>query len=361
MFYERDTRVHSMDIFLTTDEALDFSREDDQLTREVRSPYRKEAPASIAEILPHSTAKATEGESPVAATVRGRNTTAPNKSSDKAVSTQESSNALVLSKLTSKNKISGRPLKVLVADDNLLIRTSLLNLLERWELNYCICDNGQAAWQHLQEESFDLVLIDLQMPLMDGHEVVACVRADDDGLNQQVPIVAMAGSTDEKSKKQMMTAGASLFVSKPLDPKVLFQIITELKIIPDHEQASLYTDVIDHEFLREIYDNDTAHLTVMLDLFLKNTPPALSAMEIAANHQNWDELEKAIHKIKPTFAMVGLQKVGELAETLEFKLSNQSTIVYNKIYTDFQKFRKAVDQAIKIISEQHKSIQDIIK
>lgn len=361
MFYERDTREHPVDIFLTTDEALDFTREDDTLTQEVRFPYLKEALISIAEIVPHTSVKLSEESLPVATTMRSRISPAPDKVSDKAISAQESSNTLVLSNLTTRINVSSRPFKVLVADDNLLIRTSLLNLLEKWELNSCICDNGQTAWQYLQEEIFDLVLIDLQMPLMDGHEVVACVRADEDGLNQQVPIIAMAGSTDEKSKAQMMTAGASLFVSKPLDPKVLFQIITKLNIIPEHEQVGLYTDVIDQQLLQEIYDNDTAHLMVMFDLFLKNTPPALTAMELAAHHQNWDELERAIHKIKPTFAMVGLQKVGELAETLEVKLSNQSTIVRNKINTDFQKFRGAVHQAIQIISEQHKSIQDFIK
>ncbi len=361
MFYERDSREHSVDIFLTTDEALDFTKENDTLTQATRSPYFNEEPISIAGNVPNTSLKTKEGLPPIATVRRARKSPIADTSSDRAIATQESSNTLALSKLTPKLTVSGRPLKVLVADDNLLIRTSLLNLLEKWEIKYCICDNGQTAWHYLQEESFDLVLIDLQMPLMDGHEVVACVRADDDGLNQQVPIVAMAGSTDEKSKAQMMTAGASLFVSKPLDPKVLFQVITELNIIPEHQQVRLYTDVIDQQLLREIYDNDSAHLMVMLDLFLKNTPPALTAMEIAANHQNWEELEKAIHKIKPTFAMVGLQKVGELAETLELMLSNQSTIARNKIHTDFQKFSKAVNQAVLIVSEQHKSIQDFVK
>lgn len=361
MFYERNQREHSMGIFPTTDEALDFIRENDTLTQVTRPPGFNEELFSIAGDVTDTSLKTKEELDPIAAVRRARKSPASDTISDWAIATQESSNNLALSNLTPKITASDRPLKVLVADDNLLIRTSLLNLLEKWEIEYCICDNGQTAWQYLQEENFDLVLIDLQMPLMDGHEVVACVRADDDCLNQQVPIIAMAGSTDEKSKAQMMTAGASLFVSKPLDPKVLFQIITELNIIPEHEQVRLYTDVIDQQLLREIYENDSAHLMVMLDLFLKNTPPALTAMEIAANHQNWEELEKAIHKIKPTFAMVGLQKVGELAETLELMLSNQSTIARNKIQADFQKFRKAVNQAVDIISEQHKSIQDFVK
>jgi CheY-like chemotaxis protein len=350
-----------MDIFLTTDEALDFTRENDTITQETCPPSFNEELFSIAGIVPDASLKTKEQLAPIATVGRARRSLTSDTVSDREIAAQESSNTLTLSNLTPKIAASGRPLKVLVADDNLLIRTSLLNLLEKWEIKYCICDNGQTAWQYLQEEIFDLVLIDLQMPLMDGHEVVACVRADDDGLNQQVPIIAMAGSTDEKSKAQMMIAGASLFVSKPLDPKVLFQIITELNIIPEHQQVRLYTDVIDQQLLRELYDNDSAHLMVMLDLFLKNTPPALTAMEIAANHQNWEELEKAIHKIKPTFAMVGLQKVGELAETLELMLSSQSTIARNKINADFRKFRKAVNQAVHIISEQHKSIQDFVK
>ena len=361
MFYERDTREHSLDIFLATDEALDFTREDDTPTEEVRFPYLMDALISIAEVVPQTSVKSPGERSPVATTIRCTTALMPNQVPDKAISAQESSNSSARPSFTTKINVTSRLPKVLVAHDNLLIRTSLLNLLEKWGLNACVCDNGQTAWQHLQDENFDLVLIDLQMPMMDGHEVVACVRADEDGLNQQVPIVAMAGSTDENCKAQMMAAGASFFVGKPLDPKLLFQLITTLNIIPEHKQAGLYTDVIDQQLLQAIYDNDSAHLMMMFDLFLKSTPPALSAMELAARHQDWDELEKAIHKIKPTFAMVGLRKAGELAERLEVKLSNQSTIVRNKIYTDFLKFRSAVRQGIQVISEQHKSIQDFIK
>lgn len=182
---------------------------------------------------------------------------------------------------SAKSETITRPLNVLIADDNLLIRTSLLNIFEKWGVNCTICEHGQQAWDTLQKERFDLVLIDLQMPLMHGHEVVACLRANDQGPNQQVPIVAMAGTSDETAREQMLNAGASICLSKPLDPRQLYKIVTERTLLPEYRHASLYTDVIDYAALQQMYQGDTVHLDNMLGIFLRNTPTALRSMENA--------------------------------------------------------------------------------
>ena len=254
-----------------------------------------------------------------------------------------------------------RPLQVLIADDNLLIRTSLFNLFEKWGANCVVCENGEAAWNKLQEEHFDLVLIDLQMPYMDGHEVVASLRADEDSINQLVPIVAMAGSTDESAREQILSAGACTCMSKPLDPQQLFKIVAERTLLPAHRQVTLYTDVIDYAALKRMYESDTAHLDNMLSIFLRNTPTALQVMESAIQQEDWHQLEREVHKIRPTFAMVGLQRISEVAEELETILTKQTEKIYDNIYTDFNRFRVAIRQSLKIVAEQREAMQDYLK
>lgn len=358
MFYERNSR----NFFLHAERTLDIAKANRGIdTPPTAEEYSKVSNSDAVEFPKNQSAELQATGPPVI--VASQTGIAPARSKDNdylSTSPGESSASFPNSNHT-KKQVLNRPLRVLVADDNLLIRTSLLNLFEKWGFDYSICENGESAWNALQQECFDLVLIDLQMPLMDGHEVVACVRANEQFPNQQVPIVAMAGSSDELAKEQMFAAGASSYVNKPLDPHYLFQIITEHTLLPEYQQVSLYTDVLDQEALKELYQDDTAHLEMMLDIFLRNTPPALENMEVAVEQQDWNELERMVHKMRPTFAMVGLQKVSEIAGNFETKLNQQKRLIYNNIYTDFHRFYEAAKQALQVISEQRESIRDSIK
>lgn len=363
MFYERNSRNKSRNVFLHAERTLDIAK----INRSNEAPSTAEEYIKVSNSTAVEFSKSKLARLPMTGPpgiIAGQTGIAPTRIKDNdepSLTPGKSSVIFPKSNKSIKRKVLNRPLRVLVADDNLLIRTSLLNLFEKWGFDYSICENGQSAWDILQEEFFDLILIDLQMPLMDGHEVVACVRANEQFPNQQVPIVAMAGSSDEIAKEQMLAAGASAYLSKPLDPRHLFQIITEYTILSEHQQVSLYTDVLDQQSLKNLYQEDTVHLGKMLEIFLKNTPPALEKMRLAVEQQDWDTLERMVHKMRPTFAMVGLQKVSEIAGKFETKLNQQKRLIYNNIYIDFRRFYAAAKQALRVISEQQESIKDSIK
>jgi len=236
----------------------------------------------------------------------------------------------------------------------------MMNLLDQWKMNYVICENGQQAWQMLQEEDFDLVLLDLQMPLMDGHEVVARLRAATNNPNRHIPMIALAGNGDTAAKEKMFSAGINAYLTKPFQPGVLFQTITSYTAIPDHSKTLLYSDILDQQLLRELYADDVEQLDFMFNLFLHHTPPALQVMTAALQREDWVVLEQEVHKVKPTFAMVGLQKITEMAGRLEEILSRPEPIS-TTIGVDFNQFKAAVQQALNTVSIKQTLIRHYLK
>ncbi|MEL7220453.1 MAG: response regulator [Bacteroidota bacterium] len=252
------------------------------------------------------------------------------------------------------------PARVLVADDNLLVRVCLMNLLEQWGMNFHICSNGEEAWSALKESSFDLVLIDLQMPGLDGHEVVELLRASNKSDNQRIPVVALAGTDSQAAKARMFEAGANEFLSKPFCPEELNLTLNKHLKLSAHQQANLYVDLIDQEQINTLYEDDYEHMDYMFNLFVKNTSVSLSSIERAIDADDLIGLQREVHKVKPTFSMVGLKKVGQLAERIENQLEGVSQLS-TVLKTDLRRFRSSVKEGVQLVIKKQQSISNYLK
>lgn len=283
-----------------------------------------------------------------------------------AISTSPTGNGVVVGTTTPASKFSfdlpvcSHPARILVADDNLLIRTSLINLMEQWRLPYTAAANGLAAWKALQSEDFNLVIIDLQMPGMDGHEVINKLRASRRNSNRKIPIVVLAGNDTPSIRKQMRQVGINDFLTKPFDPKALYKVITKYLSVSPAQQTKMYVDGIDQRRLQQLYSNDYEHLNEMFQIFLRNTPVAIQAMDKAMRAKDWRALEREVHKVKPTFAMVGLQKITQMAGNLEITI-RQSRQLNRQLKQEFSQFKRTVGEAIKAVNAQKKAIRPHLK
>ncbi len=251
--------------------------------------------------------------------------------------------------------------RVLVADDNLLVRTSLLHLLEKWQFNYELASCGLTAWDCLQTSTFDLLLIDLQMPGMDGGELVNRLRGATNNPNNAIPVIAMAGASDDWAKEQMFAAGACAFMEKPLHPEHLFDAVTQHINLPAHQQVRLFTDIIDQNLIEELYQGDLHHLSTMLDLFLQNTPPMLQQLQRALLLRDGDTFGKVLHSIKPTFSMVGLPQLTEMARELEAYLEQNDQQLDGKFGAGFLQFYRFTQRALEIINEEQLALREYLK
>jgi CheY-like chemotaxis protein len=106
--------------------------------------------------------------------------------------------------------------KILVVEDNSVNQLVMSKMLTKLNMTYKIADNGLRALEQLEEEHFDLVFMDCQMPVMDGLEATRRIRAADGKRYQNVPIVALTASAIEGDEEQCRDAGMDGYLAKPV-------------------------------------------------------------------------------------------------------------------------------------------------
>ena len=120
-----------------------------------------------------------------------------------------------------------RTLQVLLVEDHLINQKLATSLIERWGHRVSIANNGQEAVDALLEQAFDLVFMDMQMPVMDGLEATRRIRSEEQSSGRQrVPIVAMTANAMQTDIDSCMEAGMDDFISKPFKPQDLQQRLT---------------------------------------------------------------------------------------------------------------------------------------
>lgn len=134
-----------------------------------------------------------------------------------------------LSKSDSKT-ISVEGLNILLVEDNLLNQVLAKKVLNDWKWNVEIAENGLVAVEKVKQTDFDVILMDIQLPEMDGYEATRSIRKMDNALKSNVPIIAMTAHAMSGEAEKCMQAGMNEYISKPFDAKILYhKIISVLK------------------------------------------------------------------------------------------------------------------------------------
>jgi CheY-like chemotaxis protein len=119
-------------------------------------------------------------------------------------------------------------LRVLIAEDNVVNQRLAARLLEKQGHSVAVVDNGRAALTALAQQLFDLVLMDVQMPEMDGLETTAAIRAQEQGTGRHLPIIALTSHAMQGDQERCFAAGVDAYVSKPMKVDELFAAIDRL-------------------------------------------------------------------------------------------------------------------------------------
>jgi signal transduction histidine kinase/ActR/RegA family two-component response regulator len=119
------------------------------------------------------------------------------------------------------NRLSG--LRVLLAEDNLVNQKVMFRFLERWDVDMKIVENGKEAVEAIQENNYDVILMDLQMPHMDGYEATEHIRKLDDPYKRNTPIIALTAAALKEVREKVYASGMNDFVTKPFNPADLEQ------------------------------------------------------------------------------------------------------------------------------------------
>jgi len=251
--------------------------------------------------------------------------------------------------------------RILVVEDNPMNQAFMGNLLGKWGCNFELVANGLEAVNKLQQQTFDVVLMDIHMPLMNGIEATKRIRSFPTSPNQDIPIIALSAGGLKKERSQAIEAGVNEFLSKPFFPDRLFQIISELFIneIEIADQASSFSEVtLDLSYLRASCGNDHSFIREMLETFMENTPHDLYLLRNHLDNNDLENIYRTAHKLKASLMMIGLNSQQQLAQHIE-TLTIDKSVDLSVLESSINQLCTEIGQAFKLVAlELGKSMSD---
>lgn len=249
-------------------------------------------------------------------------------------------------------------IKVLVVEDIALNQLLMKTLLDDFGFDRDIADNGRIAIEKLQSKSYDVILMDLQMPEMNGFETTEYIRKK---MNSKIPIIALTADVTTVDLEKCKAVGMNDYIAKPVDERLLYSKIIGVVKKPsptsvstsDKENGSVQkTKCIDMSYMRRVTRSNPILMMEMITLYLQQTPTLISAMKQSLHDKDWQALYAATHKIIPSFSVVGLsidfenmaKKIQEYASTqqqtsgipdLVIQLENVCAQAYRELKEEF--------------------------
>ena len=215
---------------------------------------------------------------------------------------------------------------LLLVDDNVVNQQVARGILARLGYGVDIAVNGHAALEALASHDYALVLMDCQMPDMDGYAATRAVRVGDGGVrDREIPIVAMTAHAQAADRARCLAAGMSDYITKPIDPAQLQAVLA--KWLPDtvtrpsgtstNSAASVHDTVLDLDALRHRLGNDNDLLVSVLATFLRDTPLRLLALTAAIAHHARDDISQHAHQLLGVAANVGARQLAAQAAQID--------------------------------------------
>lgn len=217
-------------------------------------------------------------------------------------------------------RIPSRSLKILVAEDTAFNQKFIQRLLDRWNHQISLVGNGREALEALKNESFDIVLMDVQMPLVNGLEATKTIRLDEQQSKNHMPIIAMTAHAIKGDRERCLEAGMDEYISKPIDSDKLFDAIEKLtKASGNPDGTEDLSPAIDKEALLKAFDGDWNFLKEVVDVFLSDYPRLLDDLRRAHKERDSDTLMRAAHSLKGMMKNFQAEPAAEVAFELEKK------------------------------------------
>ena len=223
--------------------------------------------------------------------------------------------------------------KILVVEDMELNQLLMKTVLDDFGFECEIAANGKIAIDKLEKNTYDIILMDLQMPEMNGFEATEYIRKK---LKLTLPIIALTADVTTVDVAKCKAVGMNDYISKPVDERLLYsKLISFIKkpiaIIENNTVGNKQTQIIkyvDLSYLTKLTKANPKLMTEMINAYIKQTPPLVSLMKQSFKDKDWGLLKATAHKMIPSFAIMGInqeftelaQKIQEYAEKLELSI-----------------------------------------
>jgi CheY-like chemotaxis protein/HPt (histidine-containing phosphotransfer) domain-containing protein len=227
-----------------------------------------------------------------------------------------------------KSKAAGRSLKILVAEDTPFNQTFILRLLEKNGFHPILVENGRQALEAFNPDTFDVILMDVQMPEMDGFEATRQIRKQEAGSASQghMPIIAMTAYATEGDRERCLEAGMDDYVSKPISASKLFKAIEALVPAAPEEEASGSEDPaadgkkpvsLNADGLIRSFENDQELFQELVEIFLNDSPQMLNTLRDSLKSTDAKTFKRTAHSLKGMLRNFQAESAAETAFELE--------------------------------------------
>ncbi len=230
----------------------------------------------------------------------------------------------------SRISTSDRRLRLLLTEDNAVNQKLAVRLLEKRGHSVVVANNGREAIEAIESDEFDVVLMDVQMPEMDGLEATAAIRAREEETGGHIPIVAMTAHAMKGDRERCLKVGMDDYISKPLQPSDLFEALERLARRPtkldDDGSSTTAKDspqeaelpVFDKEAALQIVDGDKELMCEVIEIFLnKEYQPLMTKIREAVEQGDAESLNRAAHSLKGAASSLGAKATAAAAYHLE--------------------------------------------
>ncbi len=219
---------------------------------------------------------------------------------------------------TGRVKRFTKPHKVLVAEDNILNQKLIMALLQGFGLDSRVVEDGALAVEKLQSEHFDLVLMDIQMPVLDGYHATQQIRQE---LELGLPVIAMTAHSIEGELKKCLSFGMNDYISKPFKEEDLYRVIRkylggeDTKDTENNKQDT--TEKLDLSDLQAMAKGNKQFIREMAEIFVGQNPGDIAELESAIAAGDYEGISMVAHRMKTSIGFIGLKSLMQPLDDVE--------------------------------------------
>lgn len=236
--------------------------------------------------------------------------------------------------------------RILIVEDNKLNVLVIRKMLESWNAKYEVASNGAEALELLNHEEFDLILMDISMPVLNGYETTNYIRQNFNPPKRDIPILALTATILVDDKKNMTDAGMNDYIAKPFQAAELASKIVSytkkgvVKKQTENEEdgpSPLKSKSYDLSYLKKAFKDDDDSLMEFMNKFLEQIPESIAMIDAAMDDGDIAMVCKAAHKIKSPFTYLGITESVDILNKVESAL--EKGLTKQDIETLLQKLR----------------------
>lgn len=259
-------------------------------------------------------------------------------------------------------------LKILVAEDSLINQKVALHQLRSIGYEADVAANGQEVLDLLDRINYDLILMDCQMPILDGYETTAAIRQLN-STKQKITIIAMTANALKEDRDRCLDCGMDDYLSKPIRKEMLAaklteweerliasnSILSDFTEVPKNSNSDLNPDInienktmsiplIDLEYLETLTGGDQAFKTELLQTFFEAIPEYFAALQKAIEDNDAYAIERGAHLIKGTSGSMGISSIQAIASELEEMGRDKNIDSVSKLFEQMQDVLKQLQE-----------------